>query len=491
MNKFIAKFKVLIIIPVLILTSCSLVQKMDVREPEKKNIEKKVYDPIAIENFLNGEIYYLNKQYAQAVLEYQDALRHDTTSNIIYLQLGRSYLNLGKIEPAIEVLQKAKKLDPNDQETRQLLAHLYLVSGNTKNSLQEYKYLYQNDPDNIDISYKYAGLLLKETEKTDKVQQILQKVLKQDPDQIPALEELAKIQLEKGNIDSARTYFDKLVKLDPDNEKYIRIRARIAIGEKDIQTAIYLYERLIELNPDEESYSNTLSNLLMNTDNYEQTKIFLQKLKSKYPDRPAHYINLALLYRKNREFDKALNVLDSAATRFDNNPDIKYLQGQIYYSLGNVEKSINLLQKTIKLDSTYIEAAHMLANNWEQQKLYQKSDSLYQQLIDKNPKDAIALNNLAYSFAIRGENLKTALNYVNKALKLNPDNPSYLDTKGWIYYKMDRPKKAAKWIERALEKIENGNAEIYQHLGDVYLKLDDKEKANQYYEEAEKIEKTN
>jgi len=490
-KKNIIKSIFVLIATLLFFSSCSLIQKTPVRDKQIKKTRVDSYDPVAVEHFLNGELYYLNNQYPQAILEYQDAIRHDSSSTIIYLQLGKSYMNMGKIEPALEALQTAKRLSPEKLEVRQLLAHLYLVSNQTKKSLGEYQYLHSKNPDNLDFSYKYAGLLLKETNRIDTVRKILNNIIDQDPDQVPALEELAKIHLERGNVDSASALFDRLVKLEPENEKYLRIRARIALGNKNLETATYIYEKLVEINPGEKQYQRTLSSLLVSGKNFQQNKKSLQQLIEQFPDETIHYLNLASLYSNYDQDSSALNILDSAALKFTENADIPYLKGSIYYSRGNISKSIEHLKKSIKINRNHTEAAHMLANSWDQKKQYHKSDSLYQALIKNDPKDAIALNNLAYSWATRGYKLDSALKYVDKALELRPNNPSYLDTKGWIYFKMDKPRKAASWIKKALDQIENGNAEIYQHLGDIYKKMGKEKEAQNYYQEAKELESNN
>lgn len=491
MKKNIIKSTIIPVAALLLFTSCSLIQEKTIRDEQGKPSRLDRYDPVAVEHFLNGELYYLNNQYPQAILEYQDAIRHDSSSTIIYLQLGKSYMNMGKIEPALEALQIARRLSPENLEVRQLLAHLYLVSNQTKKSLEEYQYLHSKNPDNLDFSYKYAGLLLKETNRIDTVKKILNNIVEMDPDQVPALEELAKIHLERGNVDSASALFDKLIKLEPENEKYLRIRARIALGNKNLETATYIYEKLVEINPEEGQYQRTLSSLLVSGDNFQQNKKSLQKLIEQFPDEPIHYLNLASLYSNHDLDSSALNILDSAAVKFPENADIPYLKGSIYYSRGDISESIENLKESMKINSNHSDAAHMLANSWDQEKQYHKSDSLYQKLIKNNPKDAIALNNLAYSWATRGYKLNAALKYVNKALELRPNNPSYLDTKGWIYFKMDKPRKAASWVKKALDQIENGNAEIYQHLGDIYQKMGKEEEAQNYYQEAKELEAKN
>jgi len=66
------------------------------------------------------------------------------------------------------------------------------------------------------------------------------------------------------------------------------------------------------------------------------------------------------------------------------------------------------------------------------------SDSLYEEALRINPEFSLALNNYAYSLSERGLQLERALGMARKALEVAPDNPSYLDTIGWIYFRLGR-----------------------------------------------------
>jgi tetratricopeptide (TPR) repeat protein len=74
-------------------------------------------------------------------------------------------------------------------------------------------------------------------------------------------------------------------------------------------------------------------------------------------------------------------------------------------------------------------------------------------------------------FADRGENLDEALALIKKALEYEPNNGAYLDSLGWVYYRLGRYEEAVRYLERAAEKVA-GDPVVHDHLGDAYAKLD-------------------
>ena len=80
----------------------------------------------------------------------------------------------------------------------------------------------------------------------------------------------------------------------------------------------------------------------------------------------------------------------------------------------------------------------------------------------------LALNYLGYLYAEEGINLKEAEKLVKRAVRLEPNNGAYIDSLGWVYFKMGKIKKARIFLEKAAD-LER-DAEIYEHLGEVYSK---------------------
>jgi len=97
------------------------------------------------------------------------------------------------------------------------------------------------------------------------------------------------------------------------------------------------------------------------------------------------------------------------------------------------------------------------------------AESTLRALLRQTPGNPIALNNLGYFLVERNANLDEALNLIEQAVKIDPTNPSYLDSLGWAYFKLEKLEQAEKYLKDAL-RIDASSATIQEHLGDVYHK---------------------
>jgi len=107
----------------------------------------------------------------------------------------------------------------------------------------------------------------------------------------------------------------------------------------------------------------------------------------------------------------------------------------ISYSQGNVEDSVSFLKKSLAIDPAYPNA----------------------------------LNSLGYVYAEEGIELVRALEYCRKASELKPDNAAYLDSLGWVYFKLGEYEDARLCLRKALD-LSPGNKEIAKHLKAVLEK---------------------
>jgi len=90
-------------------------------------------------------------------------------------------------------------------------------------------------------------------------------------------------------------------------------------------------------------------------------------------------------------------------------------------------------------------------------------------LIGRDPMDANALNSLGYMLAERGDRLEEAVTLLQRALKIEPGNPSYLDSLGWAYFQQGRLDLADPPLTEAAEKLQS-NSVVQDHLGDLRYK---------------------
>jgi tetratricopeptide (TPR) repeat protein len=110
-----------------------------------------------------------------------------------------------------------------------------------------------------------------------------------------------------------------------------------------------------------------------------------------------------------------------------------------------------------------------LASTLERERKYAEAEATFRQIIADDPKDADALNSLAYMFAERGQKLEEAVGLVQQALAIEPGNGAYLDTLGWAYYKQNRFDQSEAPLREAAEKLPAVSV-IQDHLGDLLSK---------------------
>lgn len=108
---------------------------------------------------------------------------------------------------------------------------------------------------------------------------------------------------------------------------------------------------------------------------------------------------------------------------------------------------------------------------------------LLKQCIAGDPQHSVAMNSLAYLWALRGEELDPALELVRRALALRPDEPAYLDTLAWILYRKGSLEQAKEAILRALEGAPH-EPEILDHAGDIANAMQESGTALKFWERA-------
>ena len=106
---------------------------------------------------------------------------------------------------------------------------------------------------------------------------------------------------------------------------------------------------------------------------------------------------------------------------------------------------------------------------------------LFGKLIDSQPNDANAANYLGYMWADRKMNLDQALELIARAVALEPDNSAFLDSLGWVHFRLGDLEQAEHWLRRAVDLGGDlGDGTIYCHLGEVLLAGGDRDEGRRY-----------
>lgn len=111
------------------------------------------------------------------------------------------------------------------------------------------------------------------------------------------------------------------------------------------------------------------------------------------------------------------------------------------------------------------------------------AERVLREVLAETPGNPMALNNLGFFLTERGEKLDEAVRMISKALKVDPENPSYLDSLGWAYFGLGRLDEAEKYLLEAA-RMDPDSGTIREHLGDLYRQKKDLERAKMMWEAA-------
>jgi len=265
---------------------------------------------------------------------------------------------------------------------------------------------------------------------------------------------------------------------------------RVKWGMKNYTEAANYFQKIIDLEPKNRIGWIFKGFVLSDADSLEMAEKHYQHALKYLPGDPFlltfHGIALQRLDRDEEaisQFEKSLKI-DSTNT----NTLVSY-----GFSLNRLERkneAIVPLEMALKLDPENFNAISTLGMLYDELRIYDKCDSLYDKALIIYPNNPLFLNNYAYTLAERSERLEYALEMSKKAVEAVPDNSAYQDTIGWIYYKLGRYNLALVHIKRSVEQQEE-SAVVIEHLGDVYLKLGEINEARNHWKRALQIDEDN
>jgi len=128
----------------------------------------------------------------------------------------------------------------------------------------------------------------------------------------------------------------------------------------------------------------------------------------------------------------------------------------------------------------HLDGLFLLAVAYERTGRDQDAIAAFRRLIAARPDDDRALNYLGYMWAERNENLDEALDLVRRAVSGQPDNGAYVDSLGWVHYRLGDYELALKYLQRAAA-LAPEDPEVFEHLGDVHRALGDRRRAKEFY----------
>jgi tetratricopeptide (TPR) repeat protein len=391
---------------------------------------------------------------------YQEILNRFGTDWDVHFQMAQIYSSMGKLGKAAEALKGMLDLDPGNFEISKALGDTYLREDSVDAALRVYNELIELHP--------------------------------QDPELRAAI---AHAYLVKQDYDHATSQFESVLKNDTLSvEDQLRFgQVFISFVQKDSAVVPYakkLFEHIQQSYPNDWRpywFLGAISNILKDDSSALQN---YQKVKQLTPSNPDGWVGVASVYYDKNQFEEAARILNEAKKVVPEEFRVYFLLGITYQRMHKTIDAASSLEKAIQLNDKSVEALSSLGIVYDEMKRHEDSDSVYERALRLDPNNHLVLNNYGYSLAERGIQLDRAMKMSKEAVTQQPENQSYLDTYGWVLYRMGRYEEAEAQIRRAVE-LGSTSPVIHEHLGDVYFKLDQKEKALEYWQKALKLDTTN
>jgi len=397
-----------------------------------------------------GFAYEHQRQFGEAAKAYQQAVGLEPDNSDYRRGWAQTLLSDGQLAPALQQFKTIVQQEPDDAHSILQIAQIQQRMGlftDAERSLQQASQLL---PNNIEIAYRFAELYEAEGKNEQAAQQlrgVLQKTERANGKYSAAesdsrgalLEQLGLIERRAGNYPAALSAFEEEAKLGGDNQ------ARGLMQQSETWQQQHDYKHALEV-----------------------ATAAVQQL----PKNIGLRLTYATLLGDNGQTDESLRQIRTLLTGDTRDRQIYLLMGQIDVRARRWQAADQNARKAEALaanDKEKAEAEFLLGSCQERQKNYAAAEAHFRQALRMDPGDAMVLNYLGYMLAEQGVRLPEALGYVQQAVQRESNNGAYLDSLGWVYFKMDRLPEAMQNLLRAAS-LKQDDPVVMDHLAEVYLR---------------------
>ena len=345
---------------------------------------------------------------ATAARHLEQALADGADDPGAQLALGRLYLRAEQFDKAFAILKTFVQGQPGYPEGLALFGEAAENTDNWPEAAAAWGALVAQGSRGSEYRVRYATALVNSGDLAGGRREFLQATT-ETPRDVSVWYLLSQVQRRLGDAAGAEDAAKKIAEIDPEDGRGPLAVAEARVARGDLRGAVAALEpRVIEARA--------------------------KDVDSGVYGRMA--AELAAVLQDLGDHTRAVTVLEAARTRLPDNADLKFDLATAY-------------DRADRLDD---------------------ADRLLREIIAASPRHAPALNYLGYMLAEHGRKLDDAVGFVERALALDPGNPSYLDSLGWAYFRQSKFQQALTPLERAADADPRGSV-IQEHLGDLYMQL--------------------
>lgn len=459
---------------------------------------------------------------------YRQVMGTELAPDQTFFQLSQLYLNQGKNVQAIDAAKKAFELDPDSTVNARSLMNILRLSSSSEEELSTYARLIKRtgspllqvgygasllrvgryaeaitklreylkaDPKNADAIYYLAAAQRRSGQRNEAAETLKQAITTVDFSARQRLSiEVGETYEELGRTADAVAYYEGVLndlankpKLDAkSSEVFIDLvgkltRAYNRQGEKKKAQALIGRAKQV-LGADSLAADLLMIESLREEGQYREALEAVRTTRA--TNNKALKLNEALILIELKNYGESLTLLQGMLT--DNaadNADILTIISNIQVQTGQLKEAEVTIRKALAANPGDSDLAVQLGSILDRSGQKEEAEKVLRGILQREPDNAAALNNLGYFLAERGAHYQEALPFIEKAVSIEPMNGSFLDSLGWVQYKLGKLQEARGQLEKAVTMTRR-NPAVFEHLGDVLRDLGRLQEARRNWESA-------
>ncbi|MDZ7808754.1 MAG: tetratricopeptide repeat protein [Gracilimonas sp.] len=407
--------------------------------------------------------------------------------------LADTYKDYGEFVRSNQILDDILKLRGGDISVLLMKFRNYEALAAPDSAIAQLEEIRELDPDNLEM-LNLLGQYYANYRSGNEAKEILSNALERNARDPQSLINLASLYLDEQKWDSAGTLLSNFVSdplIQPEQKMNIArfLYSRAQQNPQNVQLRIETEGVLDAFTGTDQDYGPAFSlsgEFYAQMEQPERALELLTKANELLPEDEIAWRQRLQLLLGQQEYDKVIEVGKQAHESVPEDAFIQFFVGSAYMLSDQNEVAEEWLENATRaparrpFKSIIYGALGDVRGNLGK---HEQSDEAYELALRYDAENDNAMNNYAYNLSVREENLERAKELALKAVEVGPDNAAYLDTVGWVYFKLEDYERARRYIKASID-TGGASAEVYEHLGDVYEKLGNMDEARKWWEQA-------
>ena len=429
----------------------------------------------------------------QAIKIYEELTKIIGPDWNVLLHISELYEKVGYSKEATKSLEKLRSLDPSNLALQKLIIDFYQRNQKYDEALKMLDDIIELRPDDLDAREQKALIFIAQNKWEEAAEQynyfLTQPSIPLDIKISIGASYFAKAVTDSSIMPLAKDFFETMDKDTIDWQVKLYLGA-IAISQREDSVAIENFKYVTENARWNVEAWVRLGGLYFDNRKYAEAEKLMTEAIQSFPHEYAVNLILGLSLAQQGKNNLAKDYLKKSTEL--NPQDVNSLSayGFTLSQLNENEEAAKYLNQALILEPDNVNLLAQLGLIYNNMNKMVESDSLYEKALRLDPENALVNNNYAYSLSERDMQLERALQMVIISIKADSLNSSYLDTIGWVYYKLGEYDKALPFIQQAIE-VGGESSVMLEHLGDILFMQGSRDQALEMWKKALELDSAN